>query len=244
MAQGPDLSLKIDGPAFGSDPPLFSDLRLHVPGGQVLALIGPSGIGKTTLLRILSGVERRWQGEVLVGGKPAARAPMPGYLFQDARLLPWLSAEDNLRAVAPELTDARIAELLREVGLGGQQKSWPHALSGGMQRRLALARALSVHPSLLLLDEPFVSLDRAMVRDLQALFLKVFANFETTVVMVSHDPEDAARLADRAVVLLGRPAQIAADVLLPGRRGNRSVAEIGRIAADLAAAVDPIGAVA
>jgi len=244
MAQGPDLSLKIDGPAFGSDPPLFSDLRLHVPGGQVLALIGPSGIGKTTLLRILSGVERRWQGKVLVGGKPAARAPMPGYLFQDARLLPWLSAEDNLRAVAPELTDARIAELLREVGLGGQQKSWPHALSGGMQRRLALARALSVHPSLLLLDEPFVSLDRAMVRDLQALFLKVFANFETTVVMVSHDPEDAARLADRAVVLLGRPAQIAADVLLLGRRGNRSVAEIDRIAADLAAAVDPIGAVA
>lgn len=244
MAQGPDLSITIDGPIFGSGAPLFSDLSLKVPGGQVLALIGPSGIGKTTLLRILSGVEHRWHGEVLVGGQPAEKAPMPGYVFQDARLLPWLTVEENLRAVAPEMADARISELLREVGLAGQQKAWPHALSGGMQRRLALARALSVHPSLLLLDEPFVSLDRAMVRDLQALFLKVFSDFETTVVMVSHDPEDAARLADRAIVLLGRPARIAADMLLPGRRGHRSIEEISHITANFAAAVDPIGAVA
>ena len=242
MAKGPDLSLRIGGLAFGTGEPLFSNFHLHVPGGQVLALIGPSGIGKTTLLRILSGVERRWQGEVFVGGQPAAMAPMPGYVFQDARLLPWLSAEDNLRAVAPELTDERIAQLLREVGLAGLQKSWPHALSGGMQRRLALARALSVHPSLLLLDEPFVSLDRAMVRELQALFIKVFADFETTVVMVSHDPEDAARMADRAIVLLGRPARITTDAPLPGRRGQRSIEEIGRLAASLAAAADSVGA--
>jgi len=233
MAQGPGLSLRIDSLTLGSGAPLFRDLQLEVAPGQVLALLGPSGVGKTTLLRILSGAERRWQGEVRVGGKTAAQAPMPGYVFQDARLLPWLNAEGNLRAVAPDLTDARIAELLGEVGLAGQERAWPHALSGGMQRRLALARALSVNPGLLLLDEPFVSLDRAMVRDLQALFLKVFQAGNPTVVIVTHDPEDAARIAARAVVLRGRPAQITADVTLSGTPGQRSAADIARVAGDL-----------
>lgn len=242
MAQGPGLKLQIDRLALGSGPALFSGFRLQVPPGQILALIGPSGIGKSTLLRILSGAERRWQGEVLVGGEAPAQGPVPGYVFQDARLLPWLTAEGNLRAVAPDLTAARIAELLRQVGLAGQERAWPHALSGGMQRRLALARALSVNPRLLLLDEPFVSLDRAMVRELQSLFLKVFAEGNPTVVLVSHDPEDAARMADRAIVLAGRPARIAADTTLPGRPGQRSAEDIARLAAQLAEAGVPAGA--
>jgi len=242
MAQGPDLRLRIDRLAFGPGAPLFSGFRLQVPPGQVVALIGPSGVGKSTLLRILSGAERRWQGEVLLDGQPPGLGPTSGFVFQDARLLPWLTVEGNIRAVAPGLSADRIAELLREVGLSGQERAWPHALSGGMQRRVALARALSVRSGLLLLDEPFVSLDRALVRELQSLFLKVISEGDPTVVIVSHDPKDAARMADRAIVLTGRPARIAADVTLRGRPGQRSVEDISRLAAELDDAGAPAGA--
>lgn len=243
MAKGPGLNLRIDRLALDGRAPLFAGFRLQVPPGQVLALIGPSGIGKTTLLRTLSGAERRWQGKVEVDGLPPNQAPMPGYVFQDARLLPWLTAEGNLRAVAPDLTNDHITELLRQVGLAGQKSAWPHALSGGMQRRLALARALAVQPGLLLLDEPFVSLDRTIIRELQTLFLKVFSEREPTVVMVSHDPEDAARIADRAVVLGGRPARIIADITLQGTPGQRSPETIARLAAELSEAGVPAGAI-
>lgn len=232
MAQGPDLSLRLRRLDLGQGP-LFQDLSLDVPGGQVLALLGPSGVGKTTLLRLIGGAERRHEGLVRVGGVAAHDAPVPGFVFQDARLLPWLDAAGNLRAVAPGLDDGRIAALLRDVDLAGHAASLPHALSGGMQRRLALARALAVGSGLLLLDEPFVSLDSAAVEELRILFLRVFAGVRPTVVIVSHDPADAARLADRAVVLAGRTARIAADVTLPGVARDRDPVARATIAAGL-----------
>ena len=233
MAAGPGVVLAIKRMDFAGGAALYDGLALEVAPGEVVALIGASGVGKTTILRIIGGVETGFAGSVTVGGVPAVAAPVPGFVFQDARLLPWLTVAQNILAVTPGLSGARIAELLAQVGLAGLEDAYPRQLSGGMQRRLGLARAISVNPGLLLLDEPFVSLDRVVVKELQALFRRIFNEVRPTVILVSHDPEDAARLADRVVILAGRPARVAADFRLSeshGRAGTpRSMLDVARL---------------
>lgn len=216
MATAPGLIVDIDSKRLaGSTVPLFAGLRLDVAASSVVALIGPSGIGKSTLLRMIAGIDADFDGQILVDGQAAAKAPVPGFVFQDARLLPWLTAIDNVRLGSQDCTPAMAEAALDRVGLGEATALHPHQLSGGMQRRVALARALVGGAGLLLLDEPFVSLDRALLSEMQQVFQAVVAATGPTVVFVSHLVDDAARLADRAILLDRRPAQIMADIALP-----------------------------
>ena len=234
MARGPELKIDIEAKRFpGLGAPLFERFRLAVAPSSVVALVGPSGVGKSTLLRMVGGIDATFTGKVLIDGIVAADAPQAGVVFQDSRLLPWLTALNNIRAVRVETTRDEAAALLAQVGLAGYENAYPHALSGGMQRRVALARAFSVNPRLLLLDEPFVSLDRHLLGEVQEVFLSLVRAGEATVMLVTHLSDDAARLADRAVVLGGRPARIVGDIVLDGTRGNRSQARIWQAATEI-----------
>jgi ABC-type nitrate/sulfonate/bicarbonate transport system ATPase subunit len=234
MARGPGLSLHIAEKRFaGSAEPLFRDLRFDVAPGSVVAVLGPSGVGKSTLLRLVAGIDRAFSGAITVDGRPAREAPPPGFVFQDARLLPWLTAAGNLRLAAPDLDEAQAELLLGQVGLSGVAGLYPRQLSGGMQRRVALARALAPGGRLLLLDEPFVSLDRALADDMHQVLRDVFASSKASVLLVTHDPLDAARLADRALVLGGRPARIQKDVAFPVGRAERDESLVRSYASQL-----------
>lgn len=211
MAAGPGINICIDRKQFRSALPLFESFKLEIAAGSVVAVGGPSGIGKSTLLRILAGVDRDFDGYVDINGTPAHLCPAPGFVTQDARLLPWLTVAGNLRAVAPSLSQPELDELLNRVGLAGADQLFPHQLSGGMQRRVAFARALAVSPSLLLLDEPFVSLDPSLSQQMVSLLQDVIRTTGPTVVLVTHVIEDALRLADKVVMLSGRPARVLAS---------------------------------
>lgn len=198
MAAGARVRLDIDEMRFGDGPPLLAGLRLDVRPGEAVALTGQSGVGKSTLLRIIAGLERGYTGRL--GPVPAAAV-----MFQDPRLLPWLTVTRNLRVAVAGLSAAEAGRRLAEVGLGGLGEAYPHELSLGMQRRAALARALAVPSPLLVLDEPFASLDPPLSRAMQELVAAHRAETGATLIFATHEAAEAARLADRVFVLAGRP---------------------------------------
>jgi ABC-type nitrate/sulfonate/bicarbonate transport system ATPase subunit len=173
-------------------------------GGEILALLAPSGAGKTTILRIVLDLDRDFEGEVR---RPQGRL---GVMFQEPRLLPWLTVAANLRLIAGG--DAReIAGLLAEVGLAGTETLHPRALSLGMARRVALVRALLGRPALLVLDEPFASLDPQAASGLASLLVQAARRDGTLVLLSTHDLDQVLGFADRLLVLAGVPAHLAAD---------------------------------
>ncbi|CAO3429141.1 ABC transporter ATP-binding protein [Azospirillum doebereinerae] len=203
-------------PAQGKAPArtVLEDVRLTLPAGRFHAILGPSGCGKTTLLNIVAGLDRDFQGRVLLPRGDGGGEPVLGYVFQNPRLLPWRTVAENLALVLhgrPD-RDERVARWLREVGLEGQGDVHPPRLSVGMSRRAALARAFAVEPSLLLMDEPFASLDEPTARHLRHLLTRVLRAHPTTVLFVTHDLREAIALADRILFLSRPPTRLLLDL--------------------------------
>jgi sulfonate transport system ATP-binding protein len=206
-------------------------ISLTVAPGEILVVIGGSGCGKSTMLRAISGLDTPSQGTVLLDDA-AITAPREeiGIIFQEPRLLPWLTVADNagfgLDGVPREQRRERVQRALVRVGLAEKANVWPRELSGGQAQRVAIARALVPRPQVLLLDEPFSALDAFTRADLQVHLLDLWAELKPTLVMVTHDVEEAVVLADRIMVMSPRPGRLYEEIAcdLPRPRDRQSAA--------------------
>lgn len=209
----------------------LAGLSLEIPAGEFVALVGPSGCGKTTFLNIVAGLDRDFAGEVELAPGHEGRPAQVGYVFQEPRLLPWRTVYENIALVLPANGAEGIVDLmLQAVGLAGARDLYPPQLSVGMSRRVSIARAFAIEPDLLLMDEPFVSLDHDTVEQLRDLLLKLWHARPTTVLFVTHDMREALVLADRLVLLSAAPGHVVADVPVSLARNRReSGAEIERL---------------
>ena len=214
------LSLAHLDKVYGNGARALDDVSLDVEAGEIVALVGGSGCGKTTLLRLVSGLEAPTHGMVSVDGEAiAAPHPAVGIVFQEPRLLPWLTVAQNIgfgleHLPASERRDL-VEEALLKVGLAGYGPRWPRELSGGQAQRVSIVRALVTKPKVLLMDEPFSALDALTRATLQDHLLALWEASQPTLLLVTHDVEEAAALADRAVVMQPRPGRIFADIPVP-----------------------------
>ncbi|MEN5064202.1 ABC transporter ATP-binding protein [Achromobacter aegrifaciens] len=241
------------GPGDGAEAlQVLQGINLDVPAGHFVSIVGASGCGKSTLLRLILGLDGEYSGQILLDGAPVRGAGLDrGIVFQDHRLFPWLNVERNIAAAlrnAP-LSKAEKCELVAEhialVGLQGFEKSYPHQISGGMAQRVAIARGLVNRPRVLLLDEPLGALDALTRSRLQNELQRIWQQEQITMVLVTHDVEEAVFLGDRVVVMQPRPGRIRriVDVDLPHPR-NRSDPRFIRLRDDvLSDFLDPDGRV-
>src|SRR5262245_18663373 len=193
--------------AAGGTLHVLGELAFSLGQGEVAALVGPSGCGKTTLLRIIAGLERHYDGEVNLPAHGTL-----GMVFQEPRLLPWRTVEQNVRLAAPQASDTTLAALFQTLGLSAHRHHYPGELSLGQARRVALARAFAVEPDLLLLDEPSGSLDTALAARLRDELAELVNRRPVTTLLVTHDVDEAIGLADRLLLLSASPARVLAEV--------------------------------
>jgi NitT/TauT family transport system ATP-binding protein len=215
--------------ASGGKLKVLSGLAFSLAGGEVAALVGPSGCGKTTLLRIIAGLDREFEGSVALPAHGTL-----GMVFQEPRLLPWRTVEQNVRLAAPQATDAGLDALFATLGLAAHRDHYPGELSLGLARRVALARAFAVVPDLLLLDEPFVSLDAALAARLREELAELVNRRPVTTLLVTHDVDEAIGLADRLLLLSVSPARVLADVPVVRPRGAHTADELAAMRAEIA----------
>jgi sulfonate transport system ATP-binding protein len=238
------LELRHISKTFVNGTAALHDFSLNVAGGEPVAIVGGSGSGKSTLLRLIAGLDQPSSGEVRVDSERISQPhPAIGLVFQEPRLLPWLSVGDNvgfgLEGVPEDERKARVHDALTSVGLGEQAARWPREMSGGMAQRVALAPALVTRPSVLLLDEPFSALDALTRSGLQDHLVELWQRSRPTLVLVTHDIEEALVVANKVVVLSPRPGRIDSviDVRL-GRPRHRDRDDFESLKRKLRAALD------
>jgi ABC-type nitrate/sulfonate/bicarbonate transport system ATPase subunit len=215
--------------ASGGQLQVLGELAFSLAHGEVAALVGPSGCGKTTLLRIIAGLDRDFEGSVALPAHGTL-----GMVFQEPRLLPWRTVEQNVRLAAPHAAGAVLDTLFQTLGLGAHRDHYPGELSLGLARRVALARAFAVGPDLLLLDEPFVSLDDALAARLRDELAELVGRRPVTTLLVTHNIEEAIGLADRLLLLSASPARVVAEVPVARPRAARTAAELAALRDEIA----------
>lgn len=192
----------------------LDSVNINIKSGEFVSLVGPSGCGKTTLLRLIAGLETPTEGSLYLDQKEIEGTSYErGLVFQSAKLFPWMNIYENIafglksRGIYKE-NKSEVNEFINLVGLSGFENSYPHHLSGGMQQRVSLARALINHPKVLLLDEPLGALDALTRVNMQDEIIKIWESRKTTMIMVTHDVEEAIYLSDKIIVMTPRPAKI------------------------------------
>ena len=200
---------------------IFKNFDLKIPTGELICIFGPSGCGKTTLLNIVAGLDNKFNGFITYNKKILEEKI--SYLFQAPRLFPWLTAQENIEfPIKKEKNCKKISNnLLEKIGLKKFANSFPNKLSGGMQRRIALARAFSTNPEVLLLDEPFISLDNKIADQLRKLLINLWKQKKPIIIFVTHDLTEAIQLSDRILFLSSLPAKILLDYKIHIKRPRK-----------------------
>uniref|UniRef100_UPI003132D20E ABC transporter ATP-binding protein n=1 Tax=Levilactobacillus sp. HBUAS70063 TaxID=3109359 RepID=UPI003132D20E len=232
MTDAPEISIRSIAKQYGSLTAL-QDVNLTIRSGEFLALVGMSGGGKSTLLRLIAGLESPTSGDVLFD-QHSRNHTVIRVMFQEDRLLPWMTVLENLSFKSgDEQVQTAARQLLNLVELGDYADHYPNQLSGGQKQRVALARALMSHPQVLLLDEPLGALDALTRRKMQDLILKVCAQQQLTTILVTHDVTEAARMADRIVVM----KHATNETELAGPTDHQDGRQVGAVAEDVLDAI-------
>lgn len=199
--------------------PVLEGLNLTVGEREITALVGPSGCGKSTLLNLIAGITGDYEGEIINGfGRT-------GYVFQEDRVLPWMTVYDNIRIVRDDTDHKRIMQLIEQMHLDGFEDYYPDQLSGGMRQRCGIARAFYYGSELLLMDEPFKSLDYCLRIGMLSYLKALWEQEQNTVLFVTHDIEEALQIADRILVFSRRPSSVIREIKLPRQSGLRDLSD-------------------